>query len=297
MLYHLDAHKSMGFVSISAENQLAPSFPVVLMELRALKGGEGDAPTRSSQMELKEPQALHLQAVKFNIHREAAQPDLGGANPTQTVPNVSPPVREHRYTDSSDPERRSVPPSLPNTSGILRDSSRPSQAAPSGRRLGGRLGSSLHAALLSAAEAAAPQPCEAPGEGPKGQNSAISEKSTQRCRGQGRAPALTAHARAGLAGRVWRASGTEGRAAPGPCGALRAALVPGGAVRPALGPGGAVRAALGLCEAGGTRALRGRREALGPGGTLRAALGPGSAGRAALGPCAPTPGVSPPLPP
>lgn len=166
-------------------------------EFRALKGGEGDAPDRSSQTE---PQALHLQAVKFSIHP-------GAANPSQAVRNVSPAARELRCAGSSDTER-SVLPSVPDTSsGTLRDSPRPSRPAPSGRSHSGPSGSSPHAALLSAAKTAPPQPCEPQGEEPRSQNSAISEKSAPRCRGPGRAPP-SRRMRAALAGRVWRASGT-----------------------------------------------------------------------------------------
>lgn len=163
-------------------------------------------------MELqKEPQALHLQAVKFSIHRGAARPDLGGANPTETDPSVSAAAREQRCADSRDTERRPVLPGA--SSAILRDSSRPSRAAPSGRRHSGHSGS----AFLSAP----PQRGGTRGEGGE-PRIPLSGALGERGRGQGRAPLPRMRAQG------WR-GGLGGRAAPGPGGALRAAVGPGGA--------------------------------------------------------------------
>lgn len=89
------------------------------MELRVLEERRGWCSEQELQMELqKEPQALHLQAVTFSIHRGAAQPDLAGANPAQPVPNMSP------AAGSSDTELLL---NLPSAA-LLRDSSRSSAA-------------------------------------------------------------------------------------------------------------------------------------------------------------------------
>lgn len=153
-------------------------------------------------MELqKEPQALQLQAVKFSIHREAAEPDLGGANPTQTVPNVSPAVRGHRCAASSDTERRSVLP------------------VPSQRLLGAPGG--LLTPFPGSSEREAPQ-------GPFGLFSAVrapfhgpSLLRGERLRGDGSAsperPAGRAARPCRACARAWR-GGFGGRAAPGPGG-------------------------------------------------------------------------------